>query len=354
MRGIIFFLSFLFNLCALSYEGMIVKGYTSCLTCHYNPQGGGFLTKYGQVVSDSLSLVKGTRQIKDNLKEIQHGFQGRVAHLRTDFGNETFPMQADYMAAFSPNKNKYLFNLARAPKRSAHLADQEKPSFVETLYFRELKYLRQIGEEYIFEIGREKQNLGFRLEDHTLFSKSLNKLNITDLTTLVGINKVTSSYSFHGGLFLPSFQEAENNKESGGKLGGNLFFEKLTLGLHGLYGETKLIKRKMALLNFKYALGFFLIMAEGSLTSRTNEQGISFDQVDQFIRLSLFPIDEVELFLGGEKTKRDAPFSLNEERLHFGTRIKILANLSLRNDWKSSIKGPKNKVFISQLSFNWW
>jgi len=336
-------------------ETMIRKGYTSCNACHVSPNGGGHLTTYGEMVSDSLSLWKGTRAIKESKNIITHGAQVRLAHVRTEVSNSTFPMQADYLTALKWAKINVVSTLAKSPNRSSSLSEEEKPKFVKTLYFSEFKLMRKLSKNSTLTLGRERQNIGLRLEDHTIYNKSLNRFNVTDLASLVSIDKVDSKTSFNASVFFPSYQEVDSKQEYGLKTSSKFFFKKLQLGLGVLFGQTENIKRYLLNLNFKVNVSDFVLMIESNLTKRETGQNIKFNQNSYFSRLSYFPLNPIELFISGDVVRRENPFLLTQERAGAGLTIKLQANTSLRFDYKKTFFSQTNETtFISQLFFNGW
>ena len=51
---------------ALALPTMIRLGYSDCLTCHYAPQGGGPLNKYGKGIDEAQSLRAGEYRPRDS------------------------------------------------------------------------------------------------------------------------------------------------------------------------------------------------------------------------------------------------------------------------------------------------
>src|SRR5690348_9126957 len=55
---ILIFVSFFTEISAQAYPSFIGFGYTTCMTCHYNPHGGGQLTDYGRALFASEIAAK--------------------------------------------------------------------------------------------------------------------------------------------------------------------------------------------------------------------------------------------------------------------------------------------------------
>lgn len=52
--AVVFFFTLVFENRVLAYPTAAKHGYTTCVTCHYNPTGGGVLTSYGKFIAGEL------------------------------------------------------------------------------------------------------------------------------------------------------------------------------------------------------------------------------------------------------------------------------------------------------------
>lgn len=281
--------------------------------------------------------------------------KARIAHVRTEFSNDTFPMQADYLAAYQLPKGQLLGSLARAPQRNSISDAVDEPSTLETLYLRELKYVLPM-KNHVLTIGREQQNMGLILEDHTVFSKSENRFNVTDLASVISYDYLGKNMNFSAHVFGPSFQEKRTNREYGMKVEGDYSFGPVQFGTGLLIGQADSIDRKVFNLNSK--VKFFKqlqLMFEGVLTQREVNNSQKFDQKTLLAILSFFPLESLEIFALGEKITRDEPFEVETERLGGGFNFKLHTYLSWRSDWKRTfLSRTEEDLFISQLYLNWW
>jgi hypothetical protein len=338
----------------LARESMFRLGYNNCIACHSSPRGGQFLTQYGQLISNSLSVKKKELQgVK--VSKLSQRVKARLAHVRTEYSNDTFPMQADYLAAFSLPKGQVLASLARAPQRNSVSDTVEEPSTIETLYLRELKYLvSSMGKQ--FTIGREQQNLGLTLEDHTVFSKSENRFNVTDLATVFSMDSLGKNFNYSFHVFAPSFQEKRTNREYGAKTEIDYTINMIQLGFGLLAGLGDSIDRYLMNVNSKIRFSKQLLMQlEGTFTNRSIETGGSFKQQAYLAILSYFPIESLELFTQLEKLNREDPFEVTTDRIGLGANLKLYTHLSWRTDWKRTKLSQRDEdLYISQLYLNWW
>ncbi len=104
---------------AHAFPEMVRHGYSSCITCHYSPSGGGVLTGYGRELSRELLSWEGAGAFKvmESESNVAHGLVRelpewlgvggdfrivRVTRDTTAFSDARWiPMQADIETAFS-------------------------------------------------------------------------------------------------------------------------------------------------------------------------------------------------------------------------------------------------------------
>lgn len=334
---------------ALGRENMFRLGYQNCVACHVSPRGGQFLTEYGKLISNSLAIHKG--EIKKDKPIYNQMLKARLAHVRTEFSNDTFPMQADYLSAFNMPNGKIISSLARSPQRNT----EEDINTLETLYFRVFKY-QFIVDQYILTVGREPQNLGFFIEDHTSYIKSENRFNITDLMTVASVDILKHKFNLNIAAFAPSFQEKKENEEYGVKFEADYAFKKVQVGIGGIKSKGETIDRDVLLVNTKVApFKSVIFLAELQYTHRKIDEVNEFDQVATIASLSYFPIESVEFNTRFESLKKTGLFAIRSDRIGAGMDIKLARHLSLRNDWRrSKAQGNEEDLYISQLYLNWW
>ena len=354
------------SLTSFGYESMIRKGYSSCIACHQSPSGGGILTDYGKIITAGVSFFNGQEYKEGNLKKkirlngkVDHAMYLRYAFLRgyekeedDDEGplGTTFPMQADYAGLVKFDKTMVIAQAGRRPDVFEDIDESEK------YYFRELKAVHKLNDESFVTIGRQRQNIGLGLEDHTIFNKKYNRFNITDLETVVGYDRITDQYQYNISLFAPSYSETEDNQESGASFEVRKQIGLGQIGLGGLYGSTAQVKRNLVDVLFKYPLGKFLVMLEAVATKRDLDHGDSTSQNSNFLRLSYFPLDAWEIAWQRESISRDEPYELDASSTGFMTHFRFTRNLSLRTDVKNTLYegGDNAQLALTQLIFNWW
>lgn len=343
-----------------AYESMIRKGYTSCLGCHYSPRGGGILTDYGKMVAFSEAPLKLRSLEESSLKKslrfggmMDHGVHLRVANVDTEVSNDSFPMQGDYLNAFRFKNSVLLTTLAKAPVRRSQ-SSVEKPAFIDTVYFRDLKLVHSLDNKHFFTLGRERQNLGLKLTDHTLFVKNYNKSNVTDIATFLSYDYVGKDYELTLSSFGPNFQEGIDNKEYGGKVELRRKIARSVFGISFLKGKTNLVSRDLLGIFGKISpTKYISFFSENIMSSRKTSQNIEFSQRTHMIGVLLSPISSMEMSLSAEDIRREDPFYIDQQRAGMNIRQRIFPNLTFQFDWKRTFLSSRNEnILISQLFIN--
>ncbi|OUR95397.1 hypothetical protein A9Q84_16310 [Halobacteriovorax marinus] len=355
-------LLFLLTSKSFAYESMIVKNYNSCVACHRSPEGGGLLTTYGKVISSSTSLIKGTHKEGPFKKfinakgKLDHAFYGRYAYIKTNGESRKFPMQGDYLGAFQATKNvEAVITIARAPKSQAISSGIENPSGSDLIFLRKAVLKVHSGSHNLI-IGRDRQIQGLNIVDHTVLTKSLNRMNVSDLKTTAKYFYQGESSSFKSELFFPSGQEFEGNKEHGFASEYRKYLDdNLILGGVVLAGFGEVIKRKVVSSFFKKAISSFVLMGEYSYTYRELKLKETFDQRATLTQLSWFLNLHTEIFLRFESVRRNKYFELKEERQTVGMRMRVNPHITFQTDYKKTKRNDlEENLLISQLFFNVW
>jgi len=362
MKVTLFSLFLLISCKAFSYESMTRHGYQSCVACHYGSEGGGLLTDYGKIISGTTSVIKGTGKksiVNDKLSwnnKIDHGIHLRLAHVRKENSKRTFPMQGDYLAAFKGENYNIRMTVARAPKSETVTDQVNKPSTLDNFYFRDLKISFQLTKKKYLTVGREKQRHGLNLVDHTLYVKSLNRTNVTDLSTVVRMSHIDKKFQLDVDGFLPSYREIEDNQEYGLKGSYRHFGKKWTVGFHSLAGQTEKIKRVLGGGLGKYTWADFFLMGEINYTKRwIRSTSVNFDQVTSYLKLSYQFYKGMDLFSYYEKANRNKTFDLDLNRWGVGGIVRLFSNLSWQTDYKvTEYVAGDEKILLTQLFFNGW
>lgn len=198
----------------LAYTTYVRLGYVSCTACHSVPTGGGLLTPYGRTVAAGESLFAKDSEFPQ--ERLSQGLQARL--LQTDSSSRANPflMQTDYLASakLTP-KIRVDGDLGLALQRGSPGTWAETQSGWDAFVVRRLLLTGDLNEQDQWEVGRDFFPAGLNLDDHTSFLKSRNKRGITDYPTQVRWIRQTDRLQLMPYVFVPSYEEAQNNQETG-------------------------------------------------------------------------------------------------------------------------------------------
>jgi len=183
----------------LAYASFIGHGYTSCLTCHYNPAGGGQLNDYGRAlgatkVANRLfrSDAKSEEQIaeesgflyrKPDFSWIRPALKYRGLALKTAHGTDNSETEYIHMLARASlvlkfgQRDQFLIagNLDYAPAPRGG-AVEEEPNYRSREHYIGLRPFQSVG----VYVGLLDKPFGIRVPDHIAFSRTLNSLSQND------------------------------------------------------------------------------------------------------------------------------------------------------------------------------
>jgi len=229
---------------AYSYSNFIGYGYTSCLTCHYNPFGNGPLNDYGRALGSTLISGNSFLPMSDEALGNNAGFLGsmlnskpmirpsidyRLLRYTTDFLGENsnsrlIHMQADANLVLRFAQDKFIFS------GSIGLA----PSFTEpgkySKYSRELYATMRLSDNKRIMAGQTDKVFGVRIPDHILGGRRFTSLAENDQTTGVSYHQFGEKTEFGGHVFVGNMLSVAPEKRLKGASG---VFE------YGLGGKTR-------------------------------------------------------------------------------------------------------------------
>jgi hypothetical protein len=168
---------------ANAFPWVVQHGYTTCMTCHYSPSGGGALTNYGKFVSgelmgrynDSSTALPWLRNptIEDKFEKkffSQNidwilGMQGRVVQTYFDTPvirrGDPRLMQFDIETGFNLDS---VFAIVQVGARGAQVAPGQKPGDLNVRQF----YVGSRDIDYAFRVGRFFPEYGIRYPNHNI------------------------------------------------------------------------------------------------------------------------------------------------------------------------------------------
>lgn len=348
-----------------AYPSMNRHGYTSCVGCHYAPQGGGLLTAYGKSIAKAFSMPGGDYKESDVKKMIslngrwEQAIQFRLAHLKKETESVTFPMQGDFLAGAKIGEKGFAnLTLAKLPERGKTTALNQESGFFTEYLFRSLGYVQALNKNYTVQVERGRLPLGLNIEDHSTYIKRRNKNDTTDLVSRLALYRQDKIGQADVHIYSPSGQEKKGNEEWGALAKYEWYtFKHIFFGGQLLYGKTDLIKRDIQGIYSRGAVfGNIAWLAELDRTRRDIEGNSEpFDQWTSFFKLSYFMQDWLEFYGSVEKVKLDKSFESESDTHAFGVKISVLTNLSLQLDHKvTEINNSESKLTMLQAYLNWW
>lgn len=232
----LFVFIFLLPILGQAYPDFISYGYRTCITCHYNGQGGGALNDYGRAVwsseltsraftgvktSDELGDESGFLGKKELPWYVRPGFKYRGLFLRTDLGSSKavdrwINMQADANVAIHLDK-KYekvlvaTYGYTPTPRRFT-TSNEPKPSnwTSHEYYFR-----WQVEKKQFLYVGFMDKFYGLKHPDHTAFNRALIRNSQDDQTHGIAYLYLAEKYDLTGHIFLGNLAQDKDLRQMG-------------------------------------------------------------------------------------------------------------------------------------------
>ena len=270
-----------------AYPNFIGYGYTSCMTCHYNPYGNGPLTDYGRALSATAISNRWIIHSKDKSEEkiaedsgflymkafndwVRPSVDYRGLRYARDVNKdqpkyETIHMQADVNAVIKLDKtDKYIasisFGYAPTPK-------SKKGQDVGNYRSREHYIGIRPNQTYGIYIGMMDKVFGIRVPDHIAFSRSITGLAQNDQTHGVLLHLMKNKFELGIHPFLGNLDQASGLRQKG--ISAKIEYEfsnKLKSGVSVLKSESDHLINTLAAIHTKigFSKGSSLLFELGS------------------------------------------------------------------------------------------
>ena len=258
-----------------AYPNFIGYGYTSCMTCHYNPYGNGPLTDYGRALSATAISNRWIIHNKDKSEEkiaedsgflYMKAFNSRVRpsvdYRGLRYGRdinkdeakyETIHMQADVNLVIKLDKtDKYIASISYG---YAPTPRSQKGKDVGNYRSREHYIGIRPNQNYGVYIGMMDKVFGIRVPDHIAFSRSVTGLAQNDQTHGVLVHLMKEKFEIGIHPFLGNLDQASDLRQKGvsAKIEYD-FSNKFKPGISILRSESDHIKNDLAAIHTK--IGF--------------------------------------------------------------------------------------------------
>lgn len=222
---------------AWAYPNFIGFGYTSCLTCHYNPFGNGPLTDYGRALGaatisdtrwwssetnmDEVGQKSGFLYSKPSNTWLRPSIDYRGLFLRRDLAsdiaeNEIIHMDANLNVVLrlgpKANKDKFIVSatMGYAPKPR-----QGNNQGVDEYRSREHYLGWRINENWGLYAGLMDKVYGIRIPDHIAFSRAVTQNTMNDQTHGLLLHYTSPSWDVGIQPFVGNLGEEANVRQTG-------------------------------------------------------------------------------------------------------------------------------------------
>lgn len=170
MKSLLLSLILLSILPTQAYVENIRHSYTSCLTCHHNPQGGGLLTAYGKALGHEIMYSQSFEKQEDMLKEDGKkwwaaGVDLRGMQILRDNSKQTkavfIPMQTDLIGLI--DFGTVSASLTYGTKSSNSFGERKTTSLIRQGYLK-----ISLTNSLLIQTGKFFTPFGLSLPDHNL------------------------------------------------------------------------------------------------------------------------------------------------------------------------------------------
>lgn len=320
----VFFLFFVaFTNEAYAYPHFVGLGYTSCITCHYNPFGNGPLNDYGRALSATAVSArwfypdyKTEEQIADQSgffferpknDYFRPSFDYRGLLLKRDFGEdiedtEYINMMADFNVVFKNKAGNYFFSttLGYAPRpKSLKNSDEE----VKKYRLREMYVGARPWANIGLYAGLMDKIYGIRVAEHSSYSRSITNLSQNDQSYGVQAHWAHSLFEAGFGYFVGNLvQDAKLRQKGWSTKIDYIISHKSTVGISYLSSSSEFLKSYMQAFHFKTTVGkgsafmaeYGKVTKEAVLTDSKSEHQYGFAQAYLKTTRGIYLINSLE------------------------------------------------------------
>lgn len=273
-----------FSPSASAYPEFISRGYSSCLTCHYNGNGGGPLNDYGRALwaTEFASRFFYPKTMSEDTLAAQSGFLGTIAmptwfrpqidyrglQLHTNPGSgssdnsQYLQMQTDLSLVFQTPASKYVGVITYGHQVAPEQFGIDGSS-LDHIIAREY-YLRvEVARGWWVYAGLIEKVFGLRNIDHSSYQRAYQTFNMQNNTS-DGIDKsqglilqrTTPNWELTVNGFIGNPNDNPQSKQSGGSVMGEYTVaENKRLGLSLMTASSGVKNKQMAALHYRQQVG---------------------------------------------------------------------------------------------------
>jgi hypothetical protein len=237
MRVLICFLFLLMAQSVWAYPAFVSYGYKSCMTCHYNGQGGGPLNDYGRALFSQEIASRSFYSAKTSDEELAEssgflgkktlpywlrpGFKYRGLYLQTDPGSQLsksryIHMQGEVSLAVSFDQDqKYVlvgsYGYIPTPQGQSSTSTLKYSNWLS----REHYFRWQVNEEYFIFAGSMDKAYGIRIIDHTSYSRIYTGNAQNDQTHGIMVQRIRPENELTAHVFVGNLAQDSDNRQKG-------------------------------------------------------------------------------------------------------------------------------------------
>lgn len=270
----------LFTLMTLSpkiraYPHFVGFGYTSCITCHYNPFGNGPLNDYGRALSatavsarwlsskheteENLANKSGFFYKKSKNKWLRPSLDYRGLLMKRNLGEENedtefIQMMADINTVIRYGNKLYgSFTFGYVPTPSSV---EESGEDFDNYMWREAYLGYRFTPSFGVYIGLMDKIYGIRVAEHTNYARSVTNLTQNDQSHGIQLHYTHPKFEIGFGSFLGNYAQDEELRQVGNSLKADyVIAHKATIGASVLSSKSEFLQTYANALHFKTAVG---------------------------------------------------------------------------------------------------
>lgn len=288
---------------AHAYVNFIGHGYNTCLTCHYNPFGGGLLNDYGRAVSatgisardfypssfdeEKVAYLSGFLFRPPKQSRLRTQINYRSAEFIRNPGSKSgetktwLPMQLDLRAKYSLNESETIFitgDIGKSPPPSG--VELENDSKIRSRsHYLGYRPSTKLG----IYLGLMDKPYGLRIAEHIAFSRTLTQNAQNDQTHGIATHYLMDTWEFGAHAFVGNLtQDSELRMQGGSFIIERSVLELSKIGFSAQKSNNKFID--LTTLSFHSKTGFgdgSSVMLELGQTQKKAKQ-ISSDLISRY------------------------------------------------------------------------
>lgn len=271
------FLFLLMTRTSLAYPHFVGFGYTSCLTCHYNPFGNGPLNGYGRALS--ASAVSGRSFYDKSITEeeianmssflfstqkrssLHPSFDARGLLMKNNFGKDnestTFIfMQADANIVYTIGKKKQLYFSGTIGYAPVPRSLKGSTGTIKKYRSREHYLAYRPRKNFGIYVGLMDKIFGIRVAEHTSYARKIHSLDQNDQSHGVQLHYTDRNFEMGLGGFMGNLAQERHLRQVGFSTKVDyIFSHKGTIGLSYMYQKNDYLNQNSAALHMKSSVG---------------------------------------------------------------------------------------------------